>query len=258
MLMNLKKIFALTIILISGIAQSSVVISGTRVIYPANSRDVNVHLNNAGEFPSLIQTWVDNGDPKAKPENIDVPFLLSPPIFRIDPGKGQNLRLVYTGDELPGDRESVFWLNVLEIPPKPGEEIGENYLQFAVRSRLKIFFRPLNLKGDPSKAAAAVTWKLSSDNNNWIIRAQNPTPFHVSMAEVKLQARGQDLGAGMLGMIPPFSELPFNFEANPNAETAIPDSVFYKYIDDYGAMNEGSFPIEGFSSSIISNDTTTK
>lgn len=38
--------------------------------------------------------------------------------------------------DLPVDRESVFWLNVKEIPKKSAEE---NVLQIAVRSRIKLF-----------------------------------------------------------------------------------------------------------------------
>lgn len=97
---------------------ASVVISGTRVIYSSEAKDVTVKLNNVGKAPVLIQSWIDDGDMTVKPENIRVPFILTPPINRVDPGKGQTLRLSYTGAALPMDKESVFWLNVLEIPAK--------------------------------------------------------------------------------------------------------------------------------------------
>lgn len=99
-------------------ASASVVITGTRVIYPSDAREVSVKLANKGKKPVLIQSWIDDGDVKAKPETIHVPFILTPPINRVEPDKSQTLRISYTGKLLPTDRETVYWLNVLEIPAK--------------------------------------------------------------------------------------------------------------------------------------------
>ncbi|MDE9471355.1 fimbria/pilus periplasmic chaperone, partial [Xenorhabdus bovienii] len=90
------------------------------------------------------------GDAEALPEDINVPFILTPPVNRIDPNKGQSLRIRYIeNNHLPADRESLFWLNALEIPVKIKEEGNRNYLQFAIRTCIKIFFRPSSLKGEP-------------------------------------------------------------------------------------------------------------
>jgi len=99
-------------------ATAGVVVDGTRVVYPAAKREVTININNPGSVPSLVQAWLDAGDPRAKPGDSKVPFVLTPPLFRLDPTKVQSLRLVYTHDPLPADRESVFWLNVLDIPPR--------------------------------------------------------------------------------------------------------------------------------------------
>ncbi|MBO7942204.1 fimbria/pilus periplasmic chaperone, partial [Streptomyces sp. S9] len=76
-------------------AQAEVTIAGTRVVYPAQQREVAVKLNNVGARPALVQVWVDDGDPKQSPDTSKAPFLVSPPVVRIEPGKGQALRLVY-------------------------------------------------------------------------------------------------------------------------------------------------------------------
>src|SRR5580698_3626086 len=94
------------------------VVDGTRVVYPAAKREVTINIRNPGDTPSLVQAWLDAGDPHAKPGESRVPFVMTPPLFRLDPTKGQSLRLVYTHDALPEDRESLFWLNVLDIPPR--------------------------------------------------------------------------------------------------------------------------------------------
>lgn len=120
----MKKLFSsylsLTILtlLFSPVLSASIVVNGTRVIYPSSAREISVKMTNMGKRPLLIQSWIDDGDMTAKPENIRVPFVLSPPFNRVDAGKGQTLRISQTDPDLPEDRESVFWLNILEIPAK--------------------------------------------------------------------------------------------------------------------------------------------
>src|SRR5262245_34692037 len=99
-------------------AAAGVSVNGTRVVYPAAKREVTLSLRNPGEAPSLVQAWLDTGNQFSKPGDSKVPFVLTPPLFRLDPGKVQSIRLVYTHDPLPEDRETVFWLNVLDIPPR--------------------------------------------------------------------------------------------------------------------------------------------
>lgn len=247
------------------IAQAAVTVMGTRVVYNANDRDVTIQLSNAGTTPSLVQAWVDLGDPKAQPQDIDAPFVLSPPMFRIDPNHKQNLRMVFTGKELPNDRESLYWLNVLEIPPKPGEAAGENYLQFSVRSRLKIFYRPAHLPGDANAAAKLVKWQYKHESekgrNTETIRivADNPTPYHVSFADIRLnglpknQAQGEDteasqaaavaasIGDGVSGMLKPFSKTEFVVKGVAAGDA--PLSVRYAAVNDWGGYSPAAAEI---------------
>ncbi|WP_324050354.1 fimbria/pilus periplasmic chaperone [Aeromonas caviae] len=127
-------------------------ISGTRVIYPANAREVTLELTNKGSSPSLVQVWIDAGDRRIRPGAEALPFLVTPPITRIEAQRGQSLRLAYVGQGLPQDRESVFWLNVLEVPPSvKSTQAGQNLVQLAFRSRIKMFYRP---SGHPAIRAA--------------------------------------------------------------------------------------------------------
>ena len=138
-------------------AGANVLIGGTRVVLPAKDGEVTVRLTNENDRPALVQAWIDRGDATSTPDSVDTPFLVTPPMFRMEAGRDQSLRILYTREPLPADRESLFWLNVLDVPPKPAdmEAAGTNYLQLAVRSRLKLFFRPEGLQGDPHKAPDA-------------------------------------------------------------------------------------------------------
>ena len=95
-----------------------------------------------------MQSWIDTGDMNSQPNSAKAPFIILPPVARVDGGQSQALRIMYSGAPLAADRESLYWLNVLDIPPELSGTEGKNYLQFAVRSRLKLFFRPKGLKGD--------------------------------------------------------------------------------------------------------------
>ncbi|PWK92975.1 fimbria/pilus periplasmic chaperone [Fulvimonas soli] len=217
-------------------SRADVVISGTRVVYPGQAREVTVQLTNNGATPSLVQAWLDGGDPKVAPDQSDAPFVLTPPIFRIDPHRGQTLRLMYAGSPLPQDRESVFWLNVLEVPPVPTGEAGKNYLQLAFRSRIKVFFRPPGLQGRANEAPDRLRWRVvrAPDGRGYALQCENPTPYHVSFSRIGLAAGGREYRHDKGGMVDPMASAVFPLEGLA-AAPAPGARVAFDAINDYGA-----------------------
>jgi len=214
-------------------AMSSVVITGTRVIFPADKKEVTVKINNNGTKPVLVQSWIDSGDPASTPSNSSAPFVISPPVSRVDADKGQSLRLMFTGTALASDKESVFWLNVLEIPVKATSD--QNILQMAFRSRIKVFYRPANLPGTPSAAIEALQWKVvAQPNGTYGLQAYNPTAFYVSQSDLVLVNGGQRI-LSEAGMIAPGETHIF---ALPGLKSmpAPGAKVEYSAINDYGAL----------------------
>ncbi len=107
-------------LLSSAPAFADIIISGTRIIYNADKKDVNVRLENKGNRPLLIQNWLDTGDDNANIQPDQSAVYRDPPVSRVEPKRGQTVKVMYTGaTALPKDRESVYWFNVLEVPPKP-------------------------------------------------------------------------------------------------------------------------------------------
>ncbi|WP_147199796.1 molecular chaperone [Pantoea sp. CCBC3-3-1] len=200
---------------------ASVVISGTRVIYPSDAREVSVKLSNVGKKPVLVQSWVDSGDSKAKPETIHVPFVLTPPINRVEAGKGQTLRISQTGEALPTDRESIFWLNILEIPAKDPKLKNENYLQMAFRSRIKFFYRPVNLAGNANSAVNNFKWKTEGKQ----LIATNSGPYYVSFVTLSVKRKKVE---GK--MVAPFSSESFSLASVKG------DEITGEFVNDYGAI----------------------
>lgn len=218
-----------------GNASASVVIAGTRVVFPAENGEVTVRLNNDGTAPALVEAWIDEGNADSTPETAHVPFLITPPLARMNAGKGQSLRIVYTGQPLPKDRESLYWLNVLEIPPKPVARTGEeqNTLQFAVRSRLKMFFRPADLAGDASTAPTQVTWTIAHEGASSVLEAHNPTPYYITFSQLSLSADKTTYAVGS-GMVAPRSSLRMPLTTLSHAPAA-GSPIDYTVINDFGA-----------------------
>ncbi|MGE8175780.1 fimbria/pilus periplasmic chaperone [Pseudomonas fluorescens] len=220
--------------LICSQAMAGVVITGTRLVYPAGQKEITVKLNNNGTRPALVQSWVDSGDIDSSPTSSKAPFVLSPPVSRIDPSKGQSLRLMFTGAALPTTKESVFWLNVLEIPPKAEGPVDLNVLQMAFRSRIKIFYRPDGLQGKPADAIAQLQWKLVKADQGFALQAYNPTAYHVSQVELTLVA-GNQRYASEDGMVGPGESKSFAIPTL-KAMPATGAQVQFNAINDYGAL----------------------
>lgn len=170
---------------------AGVIIYGTRVIFPAEQQEVVVRLENKGERPALVQTWLDTGDVRSTPATAQTPFTLSPPIFRIEPYQQQALRLRYSGDPSPTDRESLYWLNVLEVPPMTAGTEQNNQIELAFRTRLRVFLRPKALPYPVSSAPAKLQWKLVALEQGYALQATNPTPYHISLTAVDLLSEGK-------------------------------------------------------------------
>ena len=224
-------------------ANATVVIGGTRIVYPANEKEVTVKLSNEAKIPSLVQVWLDDGDEKSTPDSAKVPFTVAPPIFRMDGGKGQAVRLMYTGEPLPADKESLFWLNVLEVPPKADNSDGRNRLQFAFRTRIKLFFRPTTLAGDVDQAADKLSWKLmpSEAGKPLALQVSNPTPYHVNFARVGINANGKTMD-GDGGMVAPGESATLPLKDATHAPSGDIKADF-TVITDYGSLVQKQAPL---------------
>lgn len=223
-------------------AAASVVIAGTRVIYNASESEVTLKLSNEGQSPALVQSWIDAGDARSAPSAVDVPFTVTPPIARVDASRSQTLRIVYTGEPLPTDRESVFWLNVLEVPPKPSDDtVDANRLQIAFRSRIKLFFRPEHLSGSADGAPAALVWRVTRVNGQPAVEARNSGAFHVSLSEVSVRGGGKVATTDDGGMVGPGETRVFPLKGD--LADAPDASVHYRAISDYGGAIDGETPL---------------
>ena len=245
--MTRRKILLLSalLVLLNYRAHASIVITGTRVIYPADKREVTVKLTNDGTRPELMQAWIDRGNEDHAGSNNTAPFLVTPPLARIEPNQGQSLRIMYTGKNIVQDKESVFWLNVLGVPTMSNTAAGAavNKLDIAFQTRIKVFYRPRGLAGKAEQAYQQISWKIvaAADGKSKFLEAKNDSAYHVSQVNFAVLV-GEQRYAGDSGMLAPGARKQFAFKDGASF-LRLPAQVVYSYINDDGAAIEVSQPV---------------
>ncbi|MFH4385192.1 fimbria/pilus periplasmic chaperone, partial [Acinetobacter baumannii] len=85
-----------------------------------DAKAATLAIRNNADKAYMVQNWLEVGDTPTSDSK--VPFVITPPLLKLDSKKETLLRIVYSGSGLPTDRESQFWINIQEIPPKPEVE----------------------------------------------------------------------------------------------------------------------------------------
>lgn len=189
----------------------SVGLSTTRVIYDPQSRGEEVTVTNPNDYPVLVQSGVTEEDKKTP-----APYLVTPPLFRLDAGQRSRLRVVRTGGPGPSDRETLSWLCVTGIPPERGDawagraaphgKTAELDINVRMSRCIKLLLRPEGLRGGPEDQAGRVTW--SREGN--VLKARNPTPFYMNLSSLSVGGKA----VPQPGYIPPSGEAHWTLPAN--------------------------------------------
>ncbi|OMQ21039.1 fimbrial biogenesis chaperone [Serratia oryzae] len=215
----MKAAFILLIAILSPFsAYAGVIIGGTRLIYNGAQKEATITVKNPDDIPYLVQSWANTnieGTEKA-------PFLITPPLFRLDGKQENTLRVVRIAGQLPEDKESLFWLSVKSVPPSEGKG---NQLQIAVRTRIKLIYRPAGLKGSLEEAAKALRWQRNGNN----LQAFNDSPYYLSFYSVSLA--NEKIKEPQ--MVAPGASIGYRLPANAQG-----NHVSWQIINDFGGISE--------------------
>ena len=185
---------------LSGQSMAAFTVSGTRFIYGEGKKNISFEVTNNTSETYGGQVWVDNFSARS-----GVYMVPTPPFFKVAPKQKQIIRIIKTdGGILPSDRESLFWLNVQEIPPKPKD--GENVLSVAINTRVKLFYRPKVLEAD-RKGAEKKIEVIRRDGTTYL---KNPTPYYFAVTTVKTDDKPIALSDDenqKLSILAPFDEV---------------------------------------------------
>lgn len=196
-----NTVVALMIMSISNHALGAFVINGTRYIFDEEKKNISFEVTNNSEQTYGGQIWVDN----TNQDKEDVFMVPAPNFFKAKPNQKQVIRLLNVNPELPKDRESLFWLNVQEIPPKPAESDG-SMIAIALNTQVKLIYRPKALKDG----------RLNAEKNVQLLRKggeiifNNPTPYYFAVVGVKQAGKDVNITpeqSAALAQLGPFSEV---------------------------------------------------
>ncbi|MFK3641146.1 fimbrial biogenesis chaperone [Pseudomonas protegens] len=217
----------------SSLACAGITLDGTRVIYPEKSKEVSILIRNTGSQDIMIQSWLESNELHNEQ---NIPFALTPSLSRLAGNNQQMLRIFYYGKGLPTDKESIFWLNVQEIPQKSAEQ---NTLQIAVRQRIKMFYRPKNLTENSQEAVGNLKWKMLRENGKSYLQVSNGSPYHISFSSGVLSV-GEKKYPVELDMVTPGSVSKFAVTGEPTAQPSQRALVEFHSINDYGTPIKGT------------------
>lgn len=178
---KLTNLYISTILLsslVSGSAFSAIALDRTRVIFNGDQKSVSITITNKNnQLPYLAQGWIEN----IQGVKITSPFAVLPPVQRVEPEKSSQVRIEALPEisQLPQDRESVYYFNLREIPPKSDKP---NVLQLALQSKIKLFYRPKSIMLSETEMLNN-PWQektqLIKQGDQYIIK--NPTPFYITI-----------------------------------------------------------------------------
>lgn len=248
MLLRLLWAFCVALLL-PAVAGAAISVDRTRLIVTAQEREASVQVLNEGTRPVLIQAWVDTGDEQMAVERIHAPFIVDLPVFRLEPGRSRRLRVLMTQSPagLPADQESVYWFNVMEIPPKPSAAADRNYLQVSFRTRIKLFFRPDAIARYVQPEQNQMRFSMSRDAlGKPVLRIENPTPLHQSMTALTVQSAGGEQIRLEPDMIAPFQHAEFPLTGAVAWANHPGLRVRFATVNDYGIAREDEQPVSPF------------
>lgn len=207
-------------------AQAALTVNVTRVVFDSDKRSKSVVIGNPSPRPYAVQSWINTStDDTTTP----VPLAPSPGLFRLDPGKEQMLQINRLPNDLPQDRESLFYLNVQEIPQI--EDNQANALTIAVRTRLKVFYRPSQFKQAPESRLDELKWSVRSSNDGVQLVVDNPTPYHYTFGRLEVRDAGKTESVQASQMAMPLSQQVYSLNTIKSASGL---TLTFTILNDYG------------------------
>ncbi|AKJ43582.1 fimbrial chaperone [Pragia fontium] len=217
----MNKVISIFILLVSSFmsfnALSAFTLNGTRFIYDEGRKNIAIEITNNSDKTYGGQIWIENLN-----DLNNVFFIPAPNLFKVSGGEKQLIRLLYVNDILPKDKESLFWLNVQEIPPVASTD-ESNVLAVALNTQVKLIYRPKALAAAREEAEKNLTYRGSV--------LKNPTPYYFAITKIAINGTPLKLDKKteqQISLLAPFSEV--------TLPRALSGKVSIEAIDDYGAQ----------------------
>ncbi|HHR6139491.1 MULTISPECIES: fimbria/pilus periplasmic chaperone [Providencia] len=242
--MNIKfnlLVIILGFISLTEISNAAVSMDRTRIIFDGENKSTSLNIiNNNQKSPYLAQGWIEDEHGK----KITSPLVVLPPVQRLEPGKSSQIKIesLPAISNMPQDRESLFYFNMREIPPKSDKE---NTLQIALQTKVKLFYRPEKIA--PVKNSSPWQEKLKLEKKGSVVFIKNPTPYYITIINAGANKNSDPKKFAPI-MIAPFSE-----ENLGMTDSQLGNSPVITYINDYGGRPELTFNCQSTICSVVTN-----
>lgn len=223
-------------------AQAAIALDRTRVIFDGDQKSVSLSVTNQNkQLPYLAQGWIED----EQGNKIQSPLTVLPPVQRIEPGKPSQVKIqaLPAAKLLKQDRETVYYFNLREIPPKSSKP---NTLQIALQTRIKLFYRPAAIAMDKNAPPPQEQLTLTKQGNTYIVN--NPTPYYVTIVDAATKKGVEGIKGFEPVMVPPMDKLPLTVNAS-----SLGNSPVLTYVNDYGGRPSLSFSCSGTACSVVSD-----
>ncbi|MER5117052.1 fimbria/pilus periplasmic chaperone [Serratia marcescens] len=220
--------------------QAAIALDRTRVIFDGSQQSVSLNVSNQNkQLPYLAQGWLED----EQGNKLQNPLTVLPPVQRIEPGKPSQVKIqaLPAAKQLPQDRETLYYFNLREIPPKSNKP---NSLQIALQTRIKLFYRPAAIVPERNAAPWQELLTLTKQGDKFVVN--NPTPYYVTIIDAasrKNAAGAQDFKPFM---VPPKSSASLTVSA-----ASLGNSPVLTYINDYGGRPQLTFGCSGGACKVI-------
>lgn len=231
--MNIRFWGFLFAFLFSQSTYAAFILNGTRFIYDESKKNISIEVRNQSKEGYGGQVWIEH----ASQSTSDPAFIPLPSFFKVGGEQTQIVRIMKITESLPNNKESIFWLNVQEIPPVSDNE--SNVMVVAVNTKVKLIYRPEQIKNERPNAESLLI--VEKSGNQLVLK--NPTAYFFAAVDLKINGHkkvklSKDL-MNEIGMIKPFSSI---YLTGLNANKG--DSITIDTIDDYGAINSYNISIK--------------
>ncbi|WP_135637821.1 fimbria/pilus periplasmic chaperone [Serratia nematodiphila] len=225
-------------LLVAQQASAAIALDRTRVIFNGGDKSVSMSISNENkQLPYLAQGWIEDADGK----KISSPLTVLPPVQRLEPGAKSQVKVqgLPAANTLPQDRETLFYFNLREIPPKSDKP---NTLQLALQTRIKLFYRPKAIAVTNPESVAPWQEKLTLTKQGDGYQVNNPTPYYVTLVDASSKKGGASAPGFEPLMVPPKGSAPLKVSAS-----AMGSAPVLTYVNDYGGRPQLTFSCNGAS-----------
>ncbi|WP_250211265.1 fimbrial biogenesis chaperone [Morganella morganii] len=204
------------------------IVSGVSGTQEAGS-SIGVRSDDSSVRPFLVKAQIFRD---VDGQDTSVPFVLSPALFRLEPGSTNQLRVIKKGNTLPQNKESLFYLRVAALPASSSAQTEfsapEGVLNVATGNIIKLFYRPYGLPVTQKEAMGQLRFTAAGNR----LKVTNPTPYYITLSSLKVNGKPVSIRRQReQNMIAPYGETFF-------ADAPLKGEVHWQVINDYGGRED--------------------